>query len=73
VPQTLLEMDQDSELQDHLAKVQQQGQAALTREERIKRQRSLDQLNVPSFARMCADAGELQGLQATCITCVQES
>lgn len=61
MPQTLLEMDQDLELQDHLAKVQQQGQAALTREERIKRQRSLDQLNVPPFARMCAGAGELQG------------
>lgn len=49
IPQTLEEMDADVEFQQHLQSLAARGQAALTREERLKRQRSLDSLGVPSF------------------------
>jgi hypothetical protein len=42
-------MDADVEFQQHLKSLAARGQAALTREERLKRQRSLDNLGVPSF------------------------
>lgn len=44
-------MESDTELQATLASLQAVGQAALTREERIKRQRSLDSLGVPPFGQ----------------------
>lgn len=52
IPETLKEMETDTELQTNMAKLQSMGQAALTREERVKRQRSLDSLNLPSFGRV---------------------
>ncbi|GBF96882.1 Fe-S oxidoreductase [Raphidocelis subcapitata] len=57
VPETLETMESDDELQAALAALAAKGQAALTREERRARQRSLDGLGVPSFARVCADRG----------------
>lgn len=53
VPLTLKEMEEDTELLQHLDRVQREGQAALTREERLIRQRALDHLQVPSFATTC--------------------
>lgn len=52
VPETLTAMEQDGELQATLAALADRGQAALTREEALARQRSLDALGVPSFPRM---------------------
>lgn len=49
IPATLQGMKDDVELQEHLASLQARGQAALTREERKKRQRSLEALGVPNF------------------------
>lgn len=53
VPDTLEGMESDAELQATLAALAAKGQAALTREEKRARQRSLDNLGVPSFTRMC--------------------
>eukprot|EP00983_Pelagomonas_calceolata_P103055 1158876-Pelagomonas_calceolata.AAC.1 len=49
IPQTLEDMEADVDFQQHLKSLAAKGQAALTREERLKRQRSLDSLGVPSF------------------------
>ncbi len=57
VPETLREMEQDTELQAQLAALQQQGQAALTRQEKLQRQRSLDKLQLPGFVATCKAAG----------------
>eukprot|EP00798_Chlamydomonas_sp_ICE-L_P030330 gene30330-35323_t len=57
IPQTLEDMEEDSEFQLHLAELKAKGQAALTREERVKRQRSLDTLGVPSFYAMSKEKG----------------
>jgi len=43
-------MESDSEFQATLAALKAQGQAALTREEERARKRSLQQLDLPSFA-----------------------
>lgn len=53
IPQTLEELDGDAVQQELLRRVAEEGQAALTREERKARQRSLDNLDVPSFAAYC--------------------
>lgn len=53
IPQTLEELDGDVVQQELLRRVAQEGQAALTREERKARQRSLDNLDVPSFNAYC--------------------
>ncbi|KIZ06859.1 Fe-S oxidoreductase [Monoraphidium neglectum] len=50
-------MESDGELQATLAALAQKGQAALTREERVARQRSLAGLGAPSFTRVCQDKG----------------
>lgn len=57
VPDTLQEMNQDVELQQHLAALAAAGQQALTREERLQRQRSLDDLGAPSFYTTCQVGG----------------
>ncbi|EFJ49515.1 hypothetical protein VOLCADRAFT_89786 [Volvox carteri f. nagariensis] len=57
VPTTLRDMEQDLELQRHLAALAAAGQQALTREERLKRQRSLDALGAPSFYATCQSQG----------------
>ncbi|GLC47384.1 hypothetical protein PLESTB_001360400 [Pleodorina starrii] len=57
VPDTLREMEQDTELQQHLAALAAAGQQALTRDERLKRQRSLDALGAPSFYATCQSRG----------------
>lgn len=49
VQQTLEDMAVDTDQQQHLARLAQLGQAALTREEARTRQRSLDGLGVPPF------------------------
>lgn len=53
IPETLEGMEQDTELQQYLQQLAKSGQQALTREERLKRQRSLDKLGVPSFYAVC--------------------
>jgi hypothetical protein len=50
IPETLQQMDSDIELQATLAALKAKGQAALTREEAKARKRSLQHLNLPSFA-----------------------
>ena len=50
IPLTLDELESDEELQALYARVQQEGQAALTREEAQRRQRSLDAIRAPPFA-----------------------
>ncbi|GIL44041.1 hypothetical protein Vafri_1610 [Volvox africanus] len=57
VPETLRDMEQDVELQRHLEILAAAGQQALTREERLKRQRSLDALGAPSFYATCQSRG----------------
>lgn len=52
MPQTLQDMDQDVELQATLARLGSVGQAEMTREEKLQRQRSLDHINAPAFARL---------------------
>ena len=49
IPETLAGLDQDPELLALHAAVAAGGQAALTREEQRRRQRSLDALGVPAF------------------------
>eukprot|EP00803_Ostreobium_quekettii_P008976 evm.model.scf_437EXC.13 EVM.evm.TU.scf_437EXC.13 scf_437EXC:72061-74967(-) len=57
IPDTLEDMAQDAEFQRTAERLRREGQAALTREERMKRQRSLDNLGVPSFYKMVQDGG----------------
>lgn len=57
IPITLEEMSEDKELQMNLKKLEKHGQLALTREERKTRQRSLDNLGVPSFSKVVKDSG----------------
>ena len=54
IPLTLEEMAADSEHAGHTARVAAEGQAALTREERRRRQRALDSLDAPSFLSIVA-------------------
>lgn len=53
IPQTLEEMASDTEQQKLQQLLNIKGQAALTREERRKRQRSLDAIDAPSFYALC--------------------
>eukprot|EP00803_Ostreobium_quekettii_P011393 evm.model.scf_1211.2 EVM.evm.TU.scf_1211.2 scf_1211:34247-37994(-) len=57
IPETLEEMAQDVEFQRTAERLRREGQAALTREEKVRRQRSLDNLGVPSFYKMVKDSG----------------
>ncbi|GAB4818568.1 hypothetical protein N2152v2_005614 [Parachlorella kessleri] len=57
IPESLSLLDNDEELAALHARVQQEGQAALTREERQRRQRSLDNLGVPSFSQVLSKSG----------------
>ena len=52
IPETLEEMSTDLDFQETAARLQRLGQAAMTREEKVKRQRSLDTIGVPSFAAL---------------------
>lgn len=52
IPETLEDMSTDADFQQTAARLQKLGQAAMTREEKQKRQRSLDKLGVPSFGSM---------------------
>ena len=59
ISETLQEMENDEDGRALAARLATKGQAALTREERRQRQRSLDTLGVPSFlamARVCSCA-----------------
>ncbi|XP_022088369.1 uncharacterized protein LOC110978040 isoform X1 [Acanthaster planci] len=49
IPETLKEMEQNEDFQITAANLRKMGQAKLTREERKKRQRALDNLGVPNF------------------------
>jgi hypothetical protein len=49
IPETLRELSSDQELQEVAQRVQERGQKELSREERRKRQRSLDELGAPPF------------------------
>ncbi|KAA6425155.1 MAG: Fe-S oxidoreductase [Trebouxia sp. A1-2] len=57
IPETLEEMESDTEFQQTAARLQRLGQAAMTREEKQKRQRSLDKIGVPSFGAMVKERG----------------
>ena len=50
-------MAADPELLAHMAEVQREGQAALTRREALTRQRALDRLQLPSFSATCKVCG----------------
>lgn len=50
IPDTLKEMDESEEFKITAANLKRLGQAKLTKEERLKRQRALDKLGIPSFA-----------------------
>lgn len=52
IPETLEEMATDTNFQQTAEKLRRLGQAAMTRDEKQKRQRSLDKIGVPSFASM---------------------
>ena len=52
IPETLEEMASDNDFQQTAARLQKLGQAAMTREEKQKRQRSLDKIGVPSFGSL---------------------
>lgn len=52
IPETLKEMATDADFQQTANRLRRLGQAAMTREEKQKRQRSLDKIGVPSFGSM---------------------
>ena len=52
IPETLEEMGTDTDFQQTAERLRRLGQAAMTREEKQKRQRSLDKIGVPSFGSM---------------------
>ncbi|CAL8469655.1 g9196 [Coccomyxa elongata] len=49
IPETLRELSEDKEQQALVQRLQQEGQAHLSKEERRKRQRSLDSIGAPPF------------------------
>ncbi|BDA44657.1 hypothetical protein COCOBI_06-1350 [Coccomyxa sp. Obi] len=49
IPETLRELSEDKEQQTLVQRLQQEGQARLSKEERRKRQRSLDSIGAPPF------------------------
>lgn len=49
IPETLRELSEDKEQQALVQRLQQEGQARLSKEERRKRQRSLDSIGAPPF------------------------
>lgn len=49
IPETLEEMASDEDFQQTAERLRRHGQAAMTRDEKQKRQRSLDRIGVPSF------------------------
>ena len=53
VPSTLEDMGKDLEQQAQMAQLELVGQAELTRQEKVARQRALDKLGLPSFAKTC--------------------
>ena len=52
IPETLQELLQDKEQQALNERLQVEGQAALSKEERRKRQRSLESIGAPSFQQI---------------------
>ena len=52
IPETLESMASDMEFQQTAERLRKLGQAAMTREEKQKRQRSLNKIGVPSFGAM---------------------
>ncbi|KAK9811493.1 hypothetical protein WJX72_004775 [[Myrmecia] bisecta] len=57
IPETLEDMAADVEHLATVQRIQEVGQAVLTREERRKRQRALDGMGVPSFGAMLKEQG----------------
>ncbi|KAK9844053.1 hypothetical protein WJX81_003051 [Elliptochloris bilobata] len=57
IPQTLEELEHDNEGRALAERLASEGQAALTREERRARQRSLDALGVPPFLAVAREHG----------------
>lgn len=58
IPKTLEEMEGDAEFARTAADLKRLGQKALTREERRRRQRALDNLGLPGFGEVCSRHGE---------------
>ena len=57
VPDTLREMETDEEFKLAKERLETEGQAALTREERARRRRALTGMDVPSFDAFVAERG----------------
>ena len=57
IPETLREMETDEEFIIARDRLETEGQAALTREERARRRRALTGMNVPEFGDFCNDKG----------------
>ena len=57
IPETLRDMETDDEFKLAQERLKSEGQAALTREERARRRRALDGLDVPSFDEFVVSRG----------------
>ena len=55
IPETLKQMLEDEDFQKAQKALKKEGQKALSKQERIRRQRALDQLGIPSFKEFCQD------------------
>lgn len=62
IPETLKEMEQSEEFKVTAENLRKLGQAKLTREERKKRQRALDNLGVPDFTQFWHQKAEEKGV-----------
>ena len=68
IPDTLKEMDESEEFKITAANLKRLGQAKLTKEERLKRQRALDKLGIPSFAEFMKMKREEKNIKGTVCT-----
>ena len=69
IPETLRGLEQDTEQQALAQRLQEEGQAALSREERRKRQRSLDTIGAPSFSAVLRVTVVQPCMGQACMTC----
>jgi hypothetical protein len=59
-------MEEDEEFQITAKQLKEMGQAKLTREERKKRQRALDNLGIPNFLRFWKNEQKKFGVEGLC-------
>lgn len=65
IPTTLKEMEESEDFQVTMAELRRQGQRKLTREERKKRQRALDNLGVPDFTTFWKEKCQEKNVEIT--------